>query len=497
MDILANLSAGLDLVTWANILALFAGVVVGIIVGAIPGMGVTMAVALALPFTFTMDPISAILLLVGLYKGGNYGGSISAILIATPGVPASSATILDGYPLNKQGKAGKALNMAISASVVADVITNVSLIFFAGTLALLALKFGPVEFCALIFFSLTIIVGVSGKYIYRGLLSGVLGLLAATVGADVILGVSRFTYGSIDLLGGLSFIPVIIGIFALPEIISKYFDRNHPLNLEPQKIDLGGEKLTWSEFKGSIRSIFRGSLIGVFLGAIPGIGAAPAAFLSYNEAKRKSKNKHEFGKGSLEGVAASEAGNNGTCGSTLIPLLTLGIPGDITTAVMLGAFLMQGLTPGPALFQEHGPTVYGIFISIILSSFMLLIIGKFAVRFFTKISNIPESVFFPIILALCIFGTYAVNEQMFDILLVFVFGIIGFAMRYFSIPPAPFLIGFILSPLFENNLRRSLRMAEGDFSIFFSQPISAVFIVLGIISISMFVWRSYSAAKDD
>lgn len=489
MEILANFLAGLDLVTWANIFSLFIGVFIGVIVGAIPGMGVTMAVALALPFTFTMSPISAILLLVGLYKGGNYGGSISAILIATPGVPASSATILDGYPLSQKRQAGKALNIAIYASVLADVITNLSLIFFAGALALVALRFGPVEFCALIFFSLSIIVGVSGNYIFRGLLSGILGLLAATVGVDVILGVGRFTYGSVDLLGGLSFIPVIIGIFALPEIISKYFERKRPVNRDLRKIELGEERISWKEFKGCLRSIFRGSVIGVFLGAIPGIGAAPAAFLSYNEAKRKSKNRDLFGKGSLEGVAASEAGNNGTCGSTLIPLLTLGIPGDITTAVMLGAFMMQGLTPGPMLFKEHGDIIYGIFISIVLSSLMLLILGKISIRFFTKISNIPQAIFFPVILIFCIFGTYAVNEQIFDVLLLFIFGIFGFGMRYFDIPPAPFLIGFILSPLFENNLRRSLRMSDGDYSIFFSKPISAIFIILGIISIGLFIWR--------
>ncbi len=491
MGIIDNILIGLQMITWHSLAALIIGTAIGIIVGALPGMGVTMGVILALPFTFTMNSITAILFLVGIYKGAVYGGSISAILIRTPGVPSAAATILDGYQLNKQGKAGKALNMAIYSSVVADSISNLALITFAALLATLALRFGPPEFCALILFSLTIIAGVAGEYLIRGLLSGALGLLAATVGMDEIYSSTRFTFGNINLMAGLSFIPVVVGIFAIPEIVSKFLQRKRIHQTEKVDGKLGERHVSWQEFRGCLKTIIRGSIIGVILGAIPGIGAAPAAFLSYNEAKRSSKNPELFGKGKLEGVAAAEAGNNGVCGATLIPLLTLGIPGDITTAVMLGAFMMQGLIPGPMLFKEHGDIVYGIFVGIIFSSLALFVLGKIAVRLFTRLSMIFPAFLFPVILIMCVFGTYAVKKQLFDVLVMFCFGVIGFVMEEFDIPPAPFLIGFILSPMFENNLRRALRMSEGDPSIFFTRPISLLFVILAFISIVLFVKKRY------
>ncbi|MBW1994276.1 MAG: tripartite tricarboxylate transporter permease, partial [Deltaproteobacteria bacterium] len=371
-----------------NFVAIFAGVAVGIITGAIPGMTGTMGVALALPFTFYMDPITGILFLVGLYKGAIYGGSITAILIKTPGTPAASCTVLDGYPMAQKGKAGKALNMALYASVFADFISNMSLILFAAPIAAFALRFGPPEFFTLIAFSLTIIAGVSGKSITKGLIAGGLGLMAATIGMDLVYGSSRFSFGSVDLLGGLNFIPVLIGLFAVPEILNEYGKKYSP---QFQASTLGDRKVTWQEFKRCFKSIIRGSLIGVVIGAIPGIGGAPSAFLSYNEAKRGSRHPETFGSGEIEGVAASEAGNNGVCGATMIPLLTLGVPGDVITAVLLGAFMVHDLKPGPMLFQQNFGIVYGIFVGIMLSSIAMLILGKLGIRLFAKIANIPKS----------------------------------------------------------------------------------------------------------
>ena len=366
MSLIDSILAGFSLVgNFESFFALFIGVAIGTIAGAIPGMSATMAVALTLPFTFSMQPIIAILLLLGVYKGGIFGGCIPAILIKTPGTPASSATVLDGYPLAEKGQAGKALGMALWASCTADLISNLSLILFAGWLASFALNFGPPEFFTLMLFSLTIIAGVSGKSLLRGALSAMLGLLLATIGLDLIYGTNRFTLGNPNMMGGLNFIAVLIGLFAIPEVLSIVWD---PKPHKGQTRSLGDNSVTFSEYKKSFKSIVRGSFIGVFLGSIPGIGAAPSAFLSYSEARRKSPNRENFGKGELEGVAASEAGNNGVAGATLIPLLALGVPGDVITAIIIGAFMVHGLQPGPMMFVMNVDIIYGLFIGLIVSS---------------------------------------------------------------------------------------------------------------------------------
>ena len=402
MSLFDNILAGLSLVgNVESFLALFVGVAIGTIAGAIPGMSATMAVALTLPFTFSMTPITGILLLLGVYKGGIFGGSIPAILIKTPGTPASSATILDGYPLAEKGQAGKALGMALWASCTADLISNLSLILFAGWLASFALSFGPPEFFALILFSLTIIAGVSGDSLLRGALSAMFGLLLATIGLDLIYGTQRFTFGNPNMMGGLNFIAVLIGLFAIPEIMGMVWN---PKVHDSKTRSLGENWVTFQDYKDSFRSIVRGSFIGVFLGSIPGIGAAPAAFLSYSEARRKSKNRENFGKGEIEGVAAAEAGNNGVAGATLIPLLALGIPGDVITAIILGAFMIHGLQPGPMMFIMNADIIYGLFIGLIVSSVFLFFIGSIAIKGFKYVADIPRGVLFPGVMALCIYG---------------------------------------------------------------------------------------------
>lgn len=450
-----------------NALALFVGVVIGTIVGAIPGMTTPMAVALALPFTFALSPVTGILLLLGVYKGGIYGGSITAILINTPGTPAASCTVLDGYPLAKKGEARRALDIALYASCIADFISNISLILFAGYLATFALKFGSAELFTLIVFSLTIIAGVSGDQLLKGFGAACLGLLLATVGLDLIYGTNRFVFGEVQLMSGFTFIPVLIGLFALPEIIN-YFVSNKE---EAKKTVLAGTGASWNDLKSCMKSILRGSAIGVVLGAIPGIGGAPAAFMSYSEARRNSKNPEKFGHGEIEGVAAAEAGNNGVAGATMIPLLALGIPGDVITAIILGAFMIHGLRPGPLMFQENITLIYAIFMGIMLSSFYLFVVGKLSIKAIAKIADIPKQRLFPIVLVLCVFGAYAVNNTIFDVGVMFLMGALGFSMLKLSIPVAPFLIAFILGPLLEDNFRQSLLISRGSYGIFFSSGI--------------------------
>ncbi|MGJ3260974.1 MAG: tripartite tricarboxylate transporter permease [Rhodospirillales bacterium] len=475
-----------------NIIALAGGVAIGVLVGAIPGMTSTMGVALTLPFTFTLPPVTGILLLLGVYKGGVYGGSIPAILVKAPGTPAASCTILDGYPLARKGEAGRALDIALYASCFADLVSNLALIVFAGALAMLAQRFGPPEYFTLIAFSLTIIAGVSGERLSRGLISACLGLILATVGLDLVYGTNRFVFDSPDLMAGLSFIPLLIGLFALPEIIDYYA---HSGSGDETVIDPGKSRASWLDFKRSFKSICRGSAIGVVMGAIPGIGGAPAAYMSYSEAKRTSPNGKNFGKGEVEGVAAAEAGNNGVAGATMIPLLALGIPGDVITAVILGAFMIHGLRPGPLLFQQNIDLIYALFMGIALSSVFLFIIGKAAIRVFRRIASIPYSVLFPVVLVLCIFGAYAINHSFFDILVMMVMGVVGFIMLRFDIPSAPFLIAFILGPMLEDNFRQSLLLSRGSLDIFVRNEITWIFWGLTILSIFFIVRRNWRRDK--
>jgi putative tricarboxylic transport membrane protein len=481
MSLMDSLAAGFSLVgNFEAFFMLFVGLVVGVVAGAIPGLSATMAVALTLPFTFAMTPINAILLLLGVYKGGIFGGSIPAILIKTPGTPASSATILDGHPMAERGEAGRALGMALYASCTADAVSNLALILFAGWLASFALNFGPPEFFALILFSLTIIAGVSGESLLRGALSALAGLLLATIGLDLVYGTNRFTFGNPNMMGGLNFIAVLIGLFAIPEIINMAWN---PVAHLGRTRALGKSRCSWTDYVGSFKTIIRGSMIGVFLGSIPGIGAAPSAFLSYSEARRTSKNKDNFGKGEIEGVAASEAGNNGVAGATLIPLLALGVPGDVITAIIIGAFMVHGLQPGPMMFILNVDIIYGLFIGLIVSSVFLLIVGSVAIRGFRFVADVPKRILMPGVLILCIYGVFAVNNNIFDVGVMFVMGWVGYIMMRNRIPAAPFLIAFILGPLLEDNFRQAMLMSGSDPSILFRGPITWFFWFLTFVTV--------------
>lgn len=460
--------------TYQNLFAIVVGMAFGMVIGAIPGLSSSMGIALALPFTYGMDPIAAILLVVGIYKGGMFAGSVSAILIKTPGTPGNICTLLDGWPMAQKGQSRRALDIALYSSVIADVASNIALITFAATIASFALKFGPAEYFWLMAFSLTIVTSVSGSSLARGLISATFGLLLATVGLDLVYGDTRFTFGSLALTGGIAFVPLLIGLFAIPEVIEHYVRPQSP----HARGSRTGAPLSFAEFKRYIPTVLRGSAIGVAIGAVPGVGATAASFLNYSLAKNRSKNPENFGKGEPEGVAAAESGNNAVAGATLIPLLSLGIPGDVVTAVMMGAFLIHGISIGPNLFQSQGDLVYGIFFGIMLSSIAMLVFGMLTLRMFARISDVPRQILMPGVLLFCVLGTYAIQNSMFDVGVMFLAGLLGWIMLRLDFPVPPFLIAFVLGPGLEDNLRRTILVAHGDYTIFLASPISWIFAAL-------------------
>ena len=473
--------------TFKNILAVFAGVAIGCVFGAIPGMSITMSVALTLPFTFSMEPLTAISLLLAVYVGAIYGGSISAILLNTPGTPAAACTCMDGFKLAQKGQAGKALQMANWASCVGDLLSTIVVILVCPLLARLALYFRSPEYFALILFSITIIGGVSGKSMIKGLIAGMLGFLVATVGMDPFLGSGRFDFGSLELMKGFSFVPLLIGLFAIPEVLlqlnrSRIMKGRARISVV-ESSNPSDKRLTWAEFKQSFQHMIRGGFVGLILGIIPGLGATPSAFVSYERARRSSKHPEQFGNGSLEGVAAAEAGNNGVNGATLLPLLTLGIPGDVITAVMLGAFMIFDLNPGPLLFIQHIDLVFGLFCALIMCDLALRLVGMVFIRYAQNITQLPTSILFPAVMVLCVFGSYSINNSVFDILTMFAFGIVGYVMLICEMSPIPFLIAFVLAPMLERGLRRSLVISDGNPVIFLQRPISVLFLILTIVAI--------------
>ncbi len=473
--------------TIKNVLAVFLGVAIGSFFGAVPGMTITMSVALVMPFTFNLEPLTAISLLLAVYVGAIYGGSISAILLNTPGTPAAACTCMDGFALAQKGQAGKALQMANWASCVGDLTSTIIVILICPLLGTAALYFNSPEYFALVLFSVTIIGGVSGQSMVKGLIAGALGFLAATVGMDPFTGFGRFDFGSLELTKGLSFVPLLIGLFAIPEVMLQL---NRSRQMEGQaRINVvethskADKNLSWPEFKGSFRHMLRGGIVGLILGLIPGLGATPSSFVSYERARQNATHPELFGKGSLEGVAAAESGANGVNGATLVPLLTLGIPGDVITAVMLGAFMIFDLKPGPMLFVEHIDLVFGLFCALIMCDVALRVVGYFFIRYAEKIATgIPTSIIFPAILVLCVFGSYSINNSLFDIFIMVAFGVAGYFMGLFEIPAVPFLIAFVLAPMLEKGLRRSLTISGGDPTILLS-PIAIVFYVLTILAV--------------
>ena len=498
-----NLVAAFDMFFQLPVIGgVFGGVFLGVVLGSIPGLTATMAIALIIPMTFNMDPVVSVSLLVGAYKGGTYGGSIPAILLNTPGTPAAAATVLDGNEMAKQGKSLKALKMAIYSSVIADSASDIVLILVAPPLALIALKMGPPEMASLIFLSLLIITAVAGDSMIKGLIVGALGLIVGLVGLDSITAVRRFGFGFAELDEGISLIPMLIGLFAISEflmnteIVAKGKDKAVEFFASSTKKE--DNQVSGKEFRRCLPIILTASGIGTLLGAIPGIGPSIAAFAGYAQAKKMSRHPEKFGKGAIEGVAAAEAGNNAVCGANLIPLLTLGIPGDIGAAVLLGAFMIQGLHPGPMLFKQNIVTVYAIFMALLLANVFNFLISIFYIRIASKVVLIPKSYIFPAVLALCFFGAYGFNQNLFDVWVALIFGVLGYLLRRNGFPVAPLLIAFMLEPILEGAFRQSLLMSGGSLGIFVTHPISGALLGLAITGIVWSVITSLrkSRAKD-
>lgn len=475
-----------------NFLMTIFGSAMGILFGALPGINASMGVALLLPLTYGMSPVAAMSMLLGIYCGAIYGGSITAILINTPGTTAAACTSLDGYNLAQKGKAGKALGMAAIASYIGGTISVVVLIILAPILAKVALSFGPPEYFALAVFGLSIITSLAGDNLIKGLISGALGLMLGTVGLDLINGSERYTFGLVNMYDGISFIPVLIGLFAVSQVL---INSEAPESLSMKDTKILGLLPTMTELKSVAATILRSSAIGSFIGILPGAGATIASFICYNEAKRWSKHSEKFGTGILEGVAAPEAGNNAATGGAMVPLLSLGIPGSETTAVLLGAFMIQGISPGPLLFRDHIDVAYGIFAGLLLANLAFLIMGIFGVKIFVKILQIPYRILLPLIMALAFVGSFSVKNNLFDVGLLLLFGVIGYFMRKLKFPTAPVVLALVLGPMAEGSLRRALIMSGGKWSIFVTRPISLVLLILTTISLLYPIIRNHITQK--
>ena len=487
------------LFTLENILWINIGVFVGSVFAAIPGLSVILCVILFLPVTYSMTAIPGMMFLLGIYCAGGYGGSVSAILINTPGTPHAAATMLDGHPLSEQGRTKAALKIALYASTFGGIFSALMLLFLGPQVARVAAQLGTAEYFMVCVFGLTIIAGVSGKSMIKGLISACLGLLISCVGSDPMTSYDRFTFGISRLYLGLDLAVCLIGLFALVEIMSKAEKRLDRLNLDTTQIKDDGV-ITKEEYKRMARPVLLSSIIGVMVGIIPGTGASEASWFSYNTAKNMSKHPEEFGHGSVEGIAAAESANNAVTGATLIPLLTLGIPGDGTVAIMLSALMINGLNPGLSLFTTQGNIMYAIMLGLILVNIFMLLQGKFLTTLFAKVVSIPQEILTPIIVIFCFAGAYSVNENFFDVGVALIFGMLAWILRKLELPPVPILLGLVLGSMTETNFRRALLISNGSPKIFFSSVYCIIFLVLILLAVGAIVrgkMKERSAQKED
>jgi putative tricarboxylic transport membrane protein len=461
------------------------GIILGIIFGATPGLTATMGVAILVPLTYGMDTVQGFVVILGMYIGAVYGGSISAILLDIPGTPAAMMTGIDGHKMSTQGEAGRALGIATVSSVVGGLISSIILLLVAPILGRMALKFGYPEYTAIGIFGLTIVAGVTGKSMHKGLLASVLGLMISTVGMCPLTGILRFTYGTVSLYSGISFIPAMIGLFGFRQVLSS-FDTKDIFNIKSfVKSKISNIFPTFKDLKVCGITILRCSLIGTFIGALPGAGGSIAAFIAYDTEQKSASDERRklFGTGIPEGIAAPESSNNAVTGGALIPLLTLGIPGDAATAVMLGAFLMHDLRPGPGLFQHHADIVASIYITLFLANIMLLFFGLYGARIFAKIIEVPQTILMPVVAVFCLLGSFSVFNSYFDVYLMVIFGVLGFILQKFDIPVMPIVLGMILGPIIEINFRQALLANHGNWLIFIQKPISLTVLLLAIVGL--------------
>ena len=482
---MADVLTALGMVTEpSSLLCLIFGVGVGIMFGAMPGLSVNMGLALLLPLAFAFKGMSGILMLLGIYCGAIYGGSISAILLKTPGTPASVATTLDGHPMATQlHQPGRALGLSTTASAFGGIFSTLCLIICAPLLAKVSLQFSKPEYFALAVFGLSIITSVSAGNVIKGIMGGILGLFLATVGIDAMSGAIRFTLDTTYLMGGVSFIPILIGVFALSQALQSVEDCWQKSQVK-QQLAIDRTLPSPADLKRCFVTLLRSSAIGTFIGCVPGTGGDIASFVAYDQAKRWSKYGSRFGTGEPEGIVAPEAGNNAVSGGAFIPVLTLGIPGDGATAIMMGALMVQGLQPGPLLFSEKAPDVYAIFIGLLLANVIMACMGYSLIRLFVKVTDVPQTVLLPLIIVMTFVGTYSYGNSMNDVLLMVVSGFAGYILNKLHFSMSAVIIGIILGGMAEQNFVGSLIMSDGNPTIFFTRPISLFFLAAAAVSLA-------------
>ncbi len=483
-----------ELLSVKTLLFMNIGLAVGIIFGSIPGLSGNLAITILLPFSFFMQPVNALLMLTSIFFAANFGGSISSILINTPGTNSAVATLLDGYPLAQKGYPNKALNLALTSSTIGGIFSALCLLFLSPQIAIVALRFGAPEYFSIAVFGLSVIASVSGKSMIKGLIAGCLGMLVAMVGLDKISGVPRFTFENYHLFGGIKMLPALLGLFAITRMIFGVADPGESVTIDEIQKSTDSDRLLRSELRSLLPTIFKSAGIGTIIGAIPGAGGGIASFIAYNEAKRRAKKGEKFGEGELKGLAAPESANNGSTCATLIPLLTLGIPGDVVAATLLGAFMMHGLVPGPTLFEEQSVTIYSILIGIVIANVFLYFQGKIFLRYVVKITKVPLNLLTACLVVIVATGAFTFGNSVFDVKILMVFGIIGYFLTKLDFPVVPIILGLVLGPIAEKSLRNALVLSQGSPMIFLTRPISLTFLLLSVLFI---VLLKYSQKKMD
>ena len=500
---LANIMAGAqNLLTLDAVLALVAGTVGGMVIGALPGFSAAMGVSLLIPITYGMNPVAALTMLVAMYTSAIYGGSITAILCHTPGTPASAATAIDGYQLTKKGRGMEAMGVATFGSALGGTVSAIAMLLIAPALGAFSLKFSLLEYFLLAVFGLTVIASLAGESVIKGLFSGVMGLALGCVGLDAITGVPRMTLGVIQLEDGINFVPALIGLFSISQVMSLAWDVYHGKKgsvIEDQENLKKSRRLPpWKEMKTLFPTMGRCSIVGTIVGIVPAAGAGVSSWICYSLGKRFSKHPEEFGHGALEGVPSCETGNNAATGGALIPLITLGLPGSSVAAILLGGMMIHGLTPGASMFTEHAPTTYAIMIGFLIANILMGVIGMFAAKYIARVSTVPMGLLGPVIVALATAGTFAIRNNMFDVYVMLAFGLIGFVLKKCGFAAPPMILGMVLSEICENNWRRAVILANakgGMLQYFMGRPIAIVLAILIVISLFSPILMNYVNKK--
>lgn len=479
-----------EILNVTSLLLILLGVCIGILGGAIPGISPSMAVALLLPMTYNMTPTQGIIMLMGIYTGANYGGSITAVAINTPGTPSAAVTSFDGYPMAKQGRGGEAMGISLWASTFGGLIGTIVLMFCAVPLAKIALKFWPSEYFALCVLGLTTVATLGGKHWQKSLVAVLFGLLLNTIGIDPVLGVKRFTFGISSLYDGVAMVPVLIGLFALGEVFSNLeFYNSAEKKFEKPVYHFPKPSYYW-KLKGSI---FRAGLVGCLIGVFPGAGGTIASFLAYDVEKRFSKHPEQFGQGAPEGVVAAEASNSGSVGGAMVPLLALGIPGSSTAAVLIGALMIHNLTPGPTLFTDEPDLVYALFASMFVALLFMFLVGQLGSRLWVRVSDIPKTILYPLIFVFSILGSYSVKKSMADVVVCLIFGVIGWIMKKYKYPASPVVLGVVLGRLMELNFSQALMV--GGVASFYTRPFTLILFAISIAAVAWPIYTDIRAAK--